>query len=172
MIFQSVLKVYWITENGQNMAKIEKIGNIQIVDNKEDKFFYFPMISMACTGSGYWNGDAQCEHPRSCGSEIANLSRWPVICGKRSFLRDIFVGKRSKMKAKIYGKRSCGSGVAALTGVAAMSYLRRMNSDRSSRVTKASGWVVYWRIERKLFAFLSSATSSFQRAGETPEMSI
>ena len=53
MIFQSVLKVYWITENGQNMAKIEKIGNIQIVDNKEDKFFYFPMISMACTGSGY-----------------------------------------------------------------------------------------------------------------------
>lgn len=36
------------------MAKIEKIGNIQIVDNKEDKFFYFPMISMACTGSGYY----------------------------------------------------------------------------------------------------------------------
>ena len=35
------------------MAKIEKIGNIQIVDNKEDKFFYFPMISMAFTGSGY-----------------------------------------------------------------------------------------------------------------------
>ena len=35
------------------MAKIEKIGNIQIVDNKEDKFFYFPMISMACTGAGY-----------------------------------------------------------------------------------------------------------------------
>ena len=33
------------------MAKIEKIGNIQIVDNKEDKFFYFPMISMACTGT-------------------------------------------------------------------------------------------------------------------------
>jgi len=33
------------------MAKIEKIGNIQIVDNKEDKFFYFPMISMACTGA-------------------------------------------------------------------------------------------------------------------------
>lgn len=35
------------------MAKIEKIGNIQIVDNKEDKFFYFPMISMACTGEEY-----------------------------------------------------------------------------------------------------------------------
>ena len=35
------------------MAKIEKIGNIQIVDNKEDKFFYFPMISMACTGLKY-----------------------------------------------------------------------------------------------------------------------
>ena len=35
------------------MAKIEKIGNIQVVDNKEDKFFYFLMISMVCTGSGY-----------------------------------------------------------------------------------------------------------------------
>ena len=35
------------------MAKIEKIGNIQVIDNKEDKFFCFPMISMACTGSGY-----------------------------------------------------------------------------------------------------------------------
>ena len=35
------------------MAKIEKIGNIQIVDNKEDKFFYFPMISMACTGAEF-----------------------------------------------------------------------------------------------------------------------
>lgn len=34
------------------MAKIEKIGNIQIVDNKEDKSFYFPMISMVCTGYG------------------------------------------------------------------------------------------------------------------------
>lgn len=42
-----------MTKNGQNMAKIEKIGNIQIVDNKEDKFFYFPIISMPCTGSGY-----------------------------------------------------------------------------------------------------------------------
>ena len=29
------------------MAKIEKIGNIQVIDNKEDKFFCFPMISMA-----------------------------------------------------------------------------------------------------------------------------
>lgn len=35
------------------MAKIEKIGNIQVVDNKEDRFFCFSMISMACTGSGY-----------------------------------------------------------------------------------------------------------------------
>lgn len=76
------------------------------------------------------------------------------------------------MGAKIYGKRSCGSGVAALTSVAAMSYLRRTKSERSSRVTNASGWVEYWRIERKFFAFLSSATSSFHRAGETSEMSI
>ena len=35
------------------MAKIEKIGNIQVIDNKEDRFFYFLMISMVCTGSGY-----------------------------------------------------------------------------------------------------------------------
>ena len=35
------------------MAKTEKIGNMQIIDNKEDKFFCFPMISMPCTGSGY-----------------------------------------------------------------------------------------------------------------------
>lgn len=53
MEFQSVLKVYLMTKNGQNMAKIEKIGNTQVIDNKEDNFFYFPMISMACTGSGY-----------------------------------------------------------------------------------------------------------------------
>ena len=32
---------------------MEKIGNMQIADNKENKFFYFPIISMACTGSGY-----------------------------------------------------------------------------------------------------------------------
>ena len=37
------------------MAKIEKIGNIQVIDNKGDKFFYFPMISMTCTGSGYYS---------------------------------------------------------------------------------------------------------------------
>ena len=42
-----------MTKNGQNMAKTEKIRNTQIVDNKEDKFFCFPMISMPCTGSGY-----------------------------------------------------------------------------------------------------------------------
>lgn len=38
------------------MAKIEKIGNTQVIDNKEDNFFYFPMISMACTGYGYTSG--------------------------------------------------------------------------------------------------------------------
>ena len=35
------------------MAKMEKIRNIQMTDNKEDNFFYFPMISMPCTGSEY-----------------------------------------------------------------------------------------------------------------------
>ena len=29
---------------------MEKIGNMQITDNKENKFFCFPMISMTCTG--------------------------------------------------------------------------------------------------------------------------
>ena len=33
---------------------MEKIGNMQIIDNKENKFFCFPMISMPCTGSGYY----------------------------------------------------------------------------------------------------------------------
>ena len=35
------------------MAKMEKIRNMQVIDNKEDKFFYFPMVSMGCTGYGY-----------------------------------------------------------------------------------------------------------------------
>ena len=37
------------------MAKMEKIRNSQMADNKGNKFFYFPMISMPCTGSGYKN---------------------------------------------------------------------------------------------------------------------
>jgi len=37
---------------------MEKIGNMQIADNKENKFFCFPMNSMACTGSGYWSGES------------------------------------------------------------------------------------------------------------------
>ena len=32
---------------------MEKIRNTQVVDNKEDEFFCFPMVPMACTGSGY-----------------------------------------------------------------------------------------------------------------------
>ncbi len=49
------------------MAKIEKMGNIQVVDNKEDKFFYFPMISMACTRYFTWVKRAfhLCEYPLS-----------------------------------------------------------------------------------------------------------
>ena len=35
------------------MAKMEKIRNMQVIDNKVNKFFCFPMISMVCTGSGY-----------------------------------------------------------------------------------------------------------------------
>ena len=32
---------------------MEKIGNMQMTDNKENKFFCFPMISVACTGIRY-----------------------------------------------------------------------------------------------------------------------
>ena len=35
------------------MEEMEKIKNVQVIDNKEDKFFYFPMVSMSCTGFGY-----------------------------------------------------------------------------------------------------------------------
>ncbi len=42
-----------MTKNGQNMAKMEKIRKMQIVDNKEDKFFCFPIIEVVCIGSGY-----------------------------------------------------------------------------------------------------------------------
>lgn len=41
-----------MTKNGQNMAKIEKIRKMQIIDNKEDKFFYFPMILCLVPGLG------------------------------------------------------------------------------------------------------------------------
>lgn len=41
-----------MTKNGQNMAKMEKIRNIQMTDNKEDKFFYFPMILCLVPGLG------------------------------------------------------------------------------------------------------------------------
>jgi len=61
MEFQSVLKVYLMTKNGQNMAKMEKIRKMQIADNKENKFFYFPMISMPCTGSGYKEKNNPCK---------------------------------------------------------------------------------------------------------------
>ena len=42
-----------VTMTVDGKGKMEKIGNMQITDNKENKFFCFPMISMTCTGSGY-----------------------------------------------------------------------------------------------------------------------
>ena len=34
---------------------------MQVIDNKEDKFFYFPMVSMGCTGAEYITGaDSSC----------------------------------------------------------------------------------------------------------------
>ena len=66
-----------MTKNGQNMAKMEKIRNMQMVDNKKDKFFYFPMISMPCTGSGYYNKKAKRRHNRLAFllyQEILNLN--------------------------------------------------------------------------------------------------
>lgn len=50
-----------MTKNGQNMAKMEKIKKMQIADNKENKFFYFPMISMPCTRSGYKEKNNPCK---------------------------------------------------------------------------------------------------------------
>ena len=46
---------------------MEKIGNMQITDNKENKFFCFPMISMACTRYFTWVKRAfhLCEYPLS-----------------------------------------------------------------------------------------------------------
>lgn len=44
------------------MAKMEKIRNMQVADNKEDKFFYFPMASMDCTGVQYRVEFIKCEH--------------------------------------------------------------------------------------------------------------
>lgn len=50
-----------MTKNGQNMAKMEKIRKMKIADNKENKFFYFPMISTTCTGSGYKEKNNPCK---------------------------------------------------------------------------------------------------------------
>ena len=43
------------------MAKMEKIRKMKIADNKENKFFYFPMISTTCTGSGYKEKNNPCK---------------------------------------------------------------------------------------------------------------
>ena len=58
------------------MAKIEKIGNIQIVDNKEDKSFYFPMISMVCTGT--WYGKYQRRVRRIPNIGTASTKDWYI----------------------------------------------------------------------------------------------
>ena len=42
-----------MTKQGCKMERIANNGNMQVADNKGNNFFYFPMISMACTGSGY-----------------------------------------------------------------------------------------------------------------------
>ncbi|MBP7919842.1 MAG: hypothetical protein KAZ39_03080, partial [Parabacteroides sp.] len=44
-----------MTKQGCKMERIANNGNMQVADNKGNNFFYFPMISMACTGSGYHN---------------------------------------------------------------------------------------------------------------------
>lgn len=68
MKFQSVLKVYLMTKNGQNMAKMEKIRNIQMTDNKEDKFFYFPMILCLVPGLGTRKS-----------TEQRGINAWPIL---------------------------------------------------------------------------------------------
>lgn len=50
---------------------MEKIGNMQITDNKENKFFCFPMISMTCTG----HQDIEPGLPREQGGLSFSLER-------------------------------------------------------------------------------------------------
>ena len=38
--------------NNRKWVKYGKNRNIQVIDNKDDELFYFPMISMTCTGIG------------------------------------------------------------------------------------------------------------------------
>ena len=74
------------------MAKIEKIGNIQIVDNKEDKFFYFPMISMACTGSGDGKErDARRVEKRLFGNPSYACRLYPYSCGRGVCIHDLMI---------------------------------------------------------------------------------
>ena len=73
------------------MAKIEKIGNIQIVDNKEDKSFYFPMISMVCTGVCIATGsfglpDLHHKHAPSDHSEYLSITTIRPLMGADGFL--------------------------------------------------------------------------------------
>ena len=67
------------------MAKIEKIGNIQIVDNKEDKFFYFPMISMACTGSGNSKSGYSAQRKKSGLRRATRLAGAAIPPGKECY---------------------------------------------------------------------------------------
>ena len=43
-----------MTKQGCKMERIANNGNMQVADNKGNNFFYFPMISMACTRYFTW----------------------------------------------------------------------------------------------------------------------
>ena len=81
------------------MAKIEKIGNIQIVDNKEDKFFYFPMISMACTGSRYL---IRIRHLRGFHSWVPFSFSAPVCASVKYNVTWFYKFYRVSLSRKIY----------------------------------------------------------------------
>ncbi|WP_348717210.1 hypothetical protein [uncultured Alistipes sp.] len=61
------------------MAKMEKIRNMQVVDNKQYKFFCFPMISMVCTGSGYTAKTFEVLAFLFAGTSVTSLSKTRTV---------------------------------------------------------------------------------------------
>ena len=53
--YQSVLKVYYLTKNRQKWVKSTNIRKLQITDYQYNIFFFFLLLYLICTGSGYKN---------------------------------------------------------------------------------------------------------------------
>ena len=69
---------------------MEKIGNMQITDNKENKFFCFPMISMTCTGAHGIEPESREDIPRR-GLFVILVAAITVGLGRIEMVRSIFV---------------------------------------------------------------------------------